>query len=239
MIAAFPLAVARIIAADGEWTRVVESSVDSKYVRRGIERAEASVRPAAWLGNEAWRLGAWVDYPLEEARWHEVGMTAGYAHTCESGVQIGFEVTHFHLGGAEGGHPSHTAEVAASVSWVLGPGRVTASLARDVNRRADLGEVAYAGAYPLSSWGAFLNYRLYVGSVEADDVLPQRSAARVEDSYVYHGLDLTLPYRVGGQTVLTAGLHYASTQGARPFWAPSGAVPKGQAWISLAASYEF
>lgn len=233
------LLAARVGAADGEWVRSVDATLESKFVRRGIERAGASVRPGAWLTDEAWSFGAWVNLPLAQGRWRELGVSAGYTHTFERGAAVGVRITHYHLGDAYDGHPAHTGEVTASVALPLGPGRATASFTRDVNRRADIGELSYAGDYALKAWGAFLHYRIYGGSVEADDALPQLPGVRVEDAYTYHGLDLTLPYRIGGQTVLTAGGHYAGTSGARRFWSPNEATPGGRIWFSLAASYEF
>ncbi|MBI2512405.1 MAG: hypothetical protein HYV96_10515 [Opitutae bacterium] len=233
------LVASRLAAADGEWTRTVDTTVESKFVRRGIERAGASVLPAVWLANDTWKFGAWANFPFEDARWHELGASIGYTHAFDSGAKLGVEIAHRHLGEAYEGHPAHTGEVTASFSVPAGPGRATASVTRDVHRRADIGELSYAGEYALTSWGAFLNYRVYLGSVAADDVLPQLATPRVADSYMFHGVDLTVPYRVGGQTIVTAGVHYAGTNGARPFWSPNEASTGGKIWLSLAASYEF
>lgn len=232
------LLAARLGAADGEWVRKVEAVVETKYVRHGIERAGTSLRPEAWLTDEAWKFGAWMNFPLHEGHWHELGLSAGYAHVFEAGPTLGLQVTHFHLGHAYDGHPAHTAELTVSLALPAGPGRAEFSLTRDVNRRADLAELGYEGEIALKSLGAFLNYRLYVGTQEADDVLPSW-AMRVADGYTYHGVDLKLPYRVGGQTLMTAGVHYAGTNGARPFWSPDRAAPGTKIWLSLAASYEF
>lgn len=239
LVLATCLLAARLAAAEGEWTRTVDATVRSKFVRRGIERDGAAAMPAAWLTNETWKLGAWANFPFENARWHELGASIGYTHAFDSGAKLGLEVVHYYLGEAYEGHPAHTGEVTVSFSATAGPGRATASVTRDVNRRADIGELSYAGEYALKNWGAFLNYRFYVGSVEADDVLPQLPAPRAGDSYTYHGVDLTLPYRVGGQTIVTAGAHYAGTNGARPFWSPNRASTGAKIWFSLAASYEF
>lgn len=238
---AFCLMAVPLIAADGDWTRGAAATAESKLVRRGIEHAGASVAPAVWLTDETWRVGVHAAVPFENASGSEFGMNASYTRALESGVKLGGEVAHVRWGDASFGHPSHTTEFAAFMSFPSGPGRVTVRLARDVERRADIGELSYAGEYALKAWGAFLNYHLYAGSVAADDVLPRSvaPAPRVADAYTYHGIDLTLPYRVGGQTVVTAGVHYAGTNGARPFWSPSGAAPGAKVWLSLAASYEF
>lgn len=238
---AFCLVAAPLIAADGEWSRGAEATVESKFVRRGIERAGASVAPAVWFTDEAWSLGASATVPFEKANRSEFGVNAGYTYSLEPDVKLGVEVTHFRYSNALSGHPGQTTELAASVSFSSGPGRTTLRFARDVERQADIGELSYAGEYALKAWGAFLRYRLYAGSAQADNVLPRlpAPAPHVSDSYTYHGIDLTLPYRVGGQTIVTAGVHYAGTNGARPFWSPSGAAPGPKVWLSLAASYEF
>lgn len=234
------LSVARLAAADGEWVRSVDVTMESKHVRRGIERAEAGVRPAAHLTDGSWRVGASLNLPFAHARDHELAVVTGYTHALDSGAELGFQATQFLFGGAERGHPTQSLEVTIAFSLPLGPGRAALSLTRDVERRADIGELSYAGEYALKSWGAFLNYRFYAGSVSAEDVLPRLAQpSPIADSYAYHGVDLTLPYRVGGQTVLTAGAHYAGTNGARPFWSPNKASTGAKVWLSLAASYEF
>lgn len=238
---AFCLMAVPLIAADGEWTRGASVTVESKLVRRGIERAGASMSPAVWFTDDAWNLGARAAVPFEKASRSELTLNAGYAHTLQSGVKLGAEIAHFRFGDAPTGHPSQTTEVAAFFSFSAGPGRTIVNFTRDVERRADISELSYAGEYPLKAWGAFLNYRFHIGLVAADDVLPRLAVpgARVADSFTYHGIDLTLPYRIGGQTIITAGAHYAGTNGARPFWSPSGASASAKVWLSLAASYEF
>lgn len=231
---------ARLAAADSEWTRTMDATVESKFVRRGIERAGASVRPAVWATDATWELGAWANLPFEQASRTELGVSAGYTRTFGADVKFGVEIAQFRFGGAEAGHPKHTTELGATLSFSAGPGRVALDVTRDGERRADIGQLSYAGEYALKNWGAFLNYRVYLGSVDAADVLPRLvSPLRVADSYTYHGVDLTLPYRVGGQTIVTAGVHYAGTNGARPFWSPDGASTRAKLWLSLAASYEF
>lgn len=238
---AFCLLAVPLIAADGEWMRGAEAKLESKLVQRGIERAGASVSPAVWFTDETWSLGAHAAVPFEKPSRSEFTVNAGYLHALESGRKFGVEVAHLRLGDDRNGHPSQTTEFAGFLSFPSGPGRTTLRIARDVERRADVGELSYAGEYALKTWGAFLNYRLYAGSVSADDVLPQTvgAAPRAADSYSYHGIDLSLPYRVGGQTIVTAGIHYAGTNGARPFWSPSGTSSGVKVWLSLAASYEF
>lgn len=234
------LCAARLAAADGEWTRTAEATVESKFVRRGIERAGTSLRTAAWAANEAWKLDAWLNLPFEHARRAELGARVSYAHVLGSGVRLSAEVALFRFGDAGAGHASQTSELTAALSLPAGPGRASVSFTRDVERCADVGELSYSGEHALKNWGAFLNYRVYAGFVDATDVLPRLgSATRVADAYSYHGVDLAVPYRIGGQTVVTAGAHYAGTAGARPFWSPDGPSMGAKIWLSLAASYEF
>jgi hypothetical protein len=232
---------APLIAADGEWTRSSGATVESEFVRRGIERASATVTPAVLFTDDAWRLTAEAAVPFDGARRGEFVARFGRTLVFDSGMKLGLEVAHFRFGEPEGGHPSHATEFAASLSIPAGPGMAIASFTRDVDRRADIAELSYGGEYALKTWGAFLNYRFYAGAIAADDVLPHAGGItlRVADSYSYHGVDLTLPYRIGGQTIVTAGVHYAGTNGARPLWSPSGASPGAKVWLSLAASYEF
>lgn len=223
---------------DAEWTRTVETQVDSKFVHHGIERAGASVRPAAWLETEGLRLGSWMAFPIADSRSHEFALVANASHVFSTGTKVAFDVTHYHLRDARDGHPGHTAELTLMVAHPVGPGRVEASYLRDVNREGELGELAYAGEWPLKAWGAFLHYRIYAGAKSARDVLGHLRPA-VKDAYAYHGADLSLPYRVSGSAVVTAGLHVAGTDGARPFWSPTRASSGVKVWFTLGGSYTF
>lgn len=224
---------------DEEWTRRIEAKGLTRFVQHGIERAGGSVQPAAWLVSESWKLGTWTNFPLNDTRSHEFALVAAYTHQLENGASIELDVTHAHLRDARAGHPGHTAELSLILSHAAGPGRIEWIYLRDVKRQADLGEVAYAGEWALQALGAFLNYRAYLGAKSAADVLPNLPGAKVADSYAYFGADLTVPYRVGGSTVVTAGLHYAGTHGQRPFWSPVNARVGGRWWATLAATYEF
>lgn len=223
---------------DGEWTRTVEARADAKFVHHGIERAGPSVRPAAWLETEGLRLGSWMTFPLDDTRSHEFALVANVWHTFSTGTKLELDVTHYHLRDARDGHPGHTAELTLTVAHPCGPGRIEASYLRDVNRDAELGELAYAGEWALKSWGAFLHYRVYAGNKSAHDVLPHLRPA-VRDAYSYHGADLSVPYRIGGETVVTAGVHFAGTVGARPFWSPIRAASGAKFWVSLVATHTF
>lgn len=223
---------------DGEWTRTIEARADSRFVHHGIERAGPSVRPAAWLETEGLRLGSWMTFPVDDTRSHEFALVANAWHTFSTGTKVEFDVTHYHLRDARDGHPGHTAELTLTIAQPIGPGRVEASYLRDVNREGEVGELAYAGEWPLKTLGAFMHYRFYVGAKSARDVLPHLRPA-VRDGYSFHGADFSVPYRIGGETVVTAGLHFAGTVGARPFWSPVRASSGAKVWCSLAASRSF
>jgi hypothetical protein len=224
---------------DLEWTRRVELTGLTHFVRHGVERAEGSLQPGAWLVSETLELGTWTNFPLNDTRSHELALVGRYTVKFDTGAALAFELTHFHLRDARNGHPGHTAELGASFAQPAGPGRLVVGYLRDVKREADVVQLAYEGEWALKSWGGFLNYRAHVGTKAGRDVLPNLPGPAVADSYTFFGADLTLPYRIGGQTILTAGVHYAGTVGQRRLWSPVAASPGGRAWATLAATYEF
>lgn len=234
-----PGAVAAAGLTDGEWTRHVAATALTRFVRHGIERADESLQPAVWLQGESLKFGTWMNIPLDGARGRELALVAACRFRAESGTELDLEATHSHLRDARNGHPGRTAELAATFARPLGPGRAVIRYTRDVQRQADTAEAGYEGEWALQSFGAFLRYRAYVGSKSGRDILPGLPGAKVADSYRFHGFDLTLPYRVGGATVLTAGVHYAGTQGQRRLWSPRAARAGAKLWATLAATCEF
>lgn len=236
---ALPVIASAAWPFDEEWTRRVEAKGLTRLVRHGVERAEGSVQPAAWLVSESLTFGTWANFPLGDTRSHEFALAAAYTHRFENGTAVEFDVTHYHLRHARAGHPGYTVEFSLSLSRPVGPGRIEAIYLRDVKRQADLAEIAYGGEWALKSLGAFLNYRAYLGRMDAADVLPNLPGPQVGDSFTYFGADLTVPYRIGGATVVTAGIHYTGTRGQRPFWSPLNARVGGKLSVTLAATYEF
>ena len=224
---------------DAEWTARVEGRGLTRFVHHGVERAAESLQPSAWLESESLKLGTWMNFPVSDTRSHEFALVAAYTHRFEQGPEFRLDVTHYHLRDARNGHPGHTAELTVSLGQPAGPGRAVVRYTRDVKRQADVAELAYEGEWALKSLGAFLHYRAYLGAKHARNVLPNLTGAKIADGYAFHGLDLTLPYRVGGSTMLTAGLHYAGTQGQRPYWSPVAARVGAKVWATLGATYEF
>lgn len=233
------LILARLGAAEaGEWTFRADAGLESKFVRRGVQRAGAVAAPNFQLNYGAWAFEADVRMPFANSQGDEISVSTGYTHQTTSGAIWSATARQFSFGHDGAGQPAQTTELSAMLVQPFGPGRIVVELTRDFRREANIGELSYAGEYPLKSFGAFLNYRFYMGSVAARDVLPGLSG-RITDSYCYHGIDLTMPYRVGGDTTLVAGLHGASTSSARPFWSPESAPSGAKFWVSLAFRREF
>ncbi|MBA3850381.1 MAG: hypothetical protein C0502_10370 [Opitutus sp.] len=233
-------AVALAAWPDGtEWTRQAEVTGLARVVRRGVVLADEVVRPAFWFASESLKMGAWLDLPLQTAREREFAFTARYSRTFEGGAALALGAAYFNRRNSPAGYPEDAPELTLTVAQPAGPGRVEGVYTRDMRRRADIGELAYSGDWALKSLGAFLNYRFYLGTARAREVLSGGSGPAAADSYAYHGADLTLPYRIGGATVLTVGLHFAGTRGQRPHWSPIAIRPGGKLWFTLAATREF
>jgi len=232
------LTAARLGALEGEWQQRASVSFDTSYVRRGIEQAGASVRPAWQLSDERWSFDVWANAPFCADDEREAAMRIGYSHDFGANLKLDWQVAHYRFERVGAEHANHATEAGVALTLPAGPGRIGVGLIRDVERRANYVEMGYAGEIALKKLGAFLNYRFFAGWVQADDVLP-RSAVRVADAYSYHGVEVAVPYRVGSQTIVTLGARYAGTWGARPFWSPTGASPKAGIALNLAVSHEF
>lgn len=224
---------------DGDWTRRVEGRGLSRFVHHGVERAPESLQAAAWLANDRLRLGTWTNFPASDTRSHEFALVAAARHGWSGGVELEFEVTHYHLRDARNGHPGHTAELALGISRAFGPGRLAVAVLHNVKRQAELLQVAYRGEWALTGLGAFLRYRLEAGTKAARDVLPNLPGAAVGDAYTYAQAAAELPYRVAESWVVTVGASFSVTQGQRPFWSPTAARSGPKASFSLGAAYEF
>lgn len=191
------------------------------------------------VSNGVLALGAETNFPFDKNQSRELALLARYSRELNEALTLSGEVTHRVVQDAPAGHPGRATEFALLLAHRLGPGRIEAAYRREAKRQADLGELAYAGEWPLRSLGAFLHYRFFAGARSARDVLPGRAGPRMEDSYSYHGVGFALPYRVGGSALVTAGADYVGTRGQRPFWSPLSRRSGGAVALSLAATYEF
>lgn len=239
LLLALLLPCARAQWLDDDWTRSLEAKLATKHVEHGVVRAEAGMQPGVRFSSGTLSFAAWMYRPFEQDQGREQTGAVGWSREFAGGLKLEVEGRRRAVRNPAPGHARRITEFSLRLARPCGPGRIEALYLRDVQRRADLGELAFAGERPLPSWGAFLHYRLFAGARASRDILPARSGGCVADAYTYHGAGVSLPYRVGGSMVVTAQADYTGTRGQRPFWSPLPARSGGGFSLSLAATYEF
>lgn len=231
-------ACARAQLWDEDWSGAFDLGLASRHVRHGAMLADEVLQPRLRLGNGAISLATWSAVPLRGAQQHELGMSVGLAREWGDTWRASAEVVALRWQPPPSSGVDGTIELGAALERRAGPGRWVLALRRDSARRATFAEIAYAGDLALTQVGAFLGYRVYGGTAHGREVGPLLSGRRTADAYAYHGADLTLPYRVGGATIVTLGVHYARTSGLGAGWTPLAASDSGRLSVSVAATFE-
>lgn len=228
-------------ADSGDLALRMSSGVVSRHVYRGVERSGDAWQIALDGTLRGWRGQFWSNRPFDSTAPGELRSTLGYVWSVGEALSIEASGTHFwYVDAPVAGAASHSFEANVrmmwrtkrELRWVLDSGYDIRfhSLALEGSLEYDL---------PLLRWGTYLEGRVYVGLVQAREVLPNAPVVVGNDAYDYWGADLRLPYRISGHTTLAVDAHYAGAADPDRYWSPRLAGPGQRAWLGLSATYEF
>jgi uncharacterized protein (TIGR02001 family) len=215
-IVALSLASAAALRADD-----LQVSLDvpfaSKYVFRGVELTPAAIQPDLEIstGDQSGPQGyggVWGNYPLDTNTKNEFDFYGGYRWPVLPGSdwKLDAGVTIYDL--PQGFYTPHESDSSEEIylglmggTATVADGRIvlmpTAYVYHDFTREDYTAIGALGFSFPLERLGTAVNVTLKVGGV---------TAQRTPD-YTFGGTDVEVPYRVGPNTTLTVGGHYATS----------------------------
>lgn len=202
------------------WTEepvtTVETTWVSERVERGVERAGPAVQArVAWTGGP-WRAAAGLSRALTAEGLDEAGIRLARIHEVGRVVEVEASLAWASAGGLPGTSPRDAWEAGLRVARRLPhDARISGAWWHDFSRRANTAEVALEHSWPLTRLGTYLDTRLWLGWIHAEDWRPEVAGPAVAGGYGYGGGAVELPYRVGAHTTLLAGLEFSTSWNAR------------------------
>jgi len=219
----------------------VSSGIASRYVYRGVERSGAAWQVGLDGAARGWRGQFWSNLPFDSTDPDELNSTLGYVWSVTQDLSIQASGTHFwYVDAPVIGAAAHSFEANMRMTWITQQ-QLRWVLESGYDIRFDSlaveGSLQYDLALP--RWGTYLQGRVYIGHVQAKDVLPDAGSVGISDAYGYWGADVRLPYRISWHTLLAVDAHYSEASNSDRYWSPRMEGPGPRAWIGLSATYEF
>lgn len=232
---------AQLIAESEDLVVSMSSGVVSRHLYRGVERSNEAWQVVLNGAVRGWRGRVWSSRPIDSTTPGELRSALGYIWSKTKALSIESSGTHFwYVDAPVAGAAAHSFEANLRMIWTTRQNvRWVVESGYDIRFRSIAMEGSLEYDLPLNHWGTYLEGRVYLGNVQAKDVLPDAAAAGVRDAYSYWGADLRLPYRISWHTTLAVDAHYTEATGANRYWSPSLAGPGRRAWMGLSVIYEF
>lgn len=227
-------------AWDEEPQVVLETGYRSGFLLRGVELAGHGAWGGVGFSSGGLRLRAEASAAFERDDAHPAILHGEYRWELADGSDLAVVGAHRRLEGTAGVYRRHATELGLKFTRTLpGGSRLTFDLRRDPRLRAQFSELRIEHEYALTKLGAFLEWSVYAGWVDADDVLPDAAGSRRGDAHGYAGAEFRLPYRVGERTQVSASAAVSGTQGASGLWSPRGKEDGLWATLGLSVTLEF
>lgn len=231
----------RVSADTDELSLTATTGMVSRHVYRGIGRSGEAWQVAVSGAVKGWRGQLWSSRPFDSSAPGEVRSYLGHVWTVTPTLSLEASGTHFwYVDAPVTGAAAHSFEANLRMTWTTKQQwRWSLESGYDIRFHALALEGSLEYDLPLPHWGTYLEGRVYVGHVQAKDVLPDAKVAGISDGYSYLGADLRLPYRISWNTTLAVDAHYTEAVDPNRYWSPRLAGPGGRAWLGLSVSYEF
>jgi len=212
----------------------------SRYVFRGVVRADSSAQAGVEFNRDQFSGGVWTNLPLQGGGAREVNLHAAYAWHPVQTLTLEAGVEQVWLAEVPGGGLQHSFEAGLTATLPPVMGCIPRlSYYHDLRLRSDTTQIAVARSIALTRLGAFLELDAFAGWATGDDWRPDAPGPWRHDSYGYWGGAARVPYRIGLHSTLVAGIHYADAFGRSALNGPFGRSTRRNCWITLGVSLDF
>ena len=238
--AGFGVAVTVAQSDPGEPVLTADFDYASRYVFRGIPHAGDSAQASVEYAVNGFRAGVWTNQPFRRDDGGEVDLTAAYARQVSPELNLEFAITSYNFTDTPANLPRHSLEVGltATLKPIAG---FTPSLGVQRDFQLDSSSVQGALAYSvaLPRLGAYLEWSVFGGWVDARHLRPAAPGPRIGDGYGYFGGEVHVPYRIGAHSTLSVGLHGTETVNQDRADAVSGRFAPRNLWVTFGLSVDF
>ncbi|MDP2138266.1 MAG: hypothetical protein Q8J74_10460 [Candidatus Didemnitutus sp.] len=238
------LIFAAFTAALGAWEDELLTKLEFGFATNvaveGIERAGEGVRAGVDFSSAGFRGEVTIHQPFDRGEPRVSRLALRHSWTIGEEFSLGLSARHFRQDGAPANVTRHRSQLGAVLAWTRVDGW-TPSVAyhRDLRLQADLAEVRLARSLALPNLGAFLEWSVFAGWIDAADARPDAAGAAVSDTFSYYGAEARLPYRVGERTMLVVTGRLSGATGNAAFWSPTGRSGGTRAGVDLSVTFDF
>jgi hypothetical protein len=238
-----PLSTALAVAA-GAWeddlAPRVEVGLHSRVIERGVDFAGAGAFGAVQLRSERWWAEAEHREPWRGAHARLSRLAVEYQHDLPDAFAVALRAAHRRHTGVRGWGWNHSTELGVALRGAAQQGFTpSVSWVRDLRLQADVTEARLAHSLALTRWGAFLDWSLVAGWVDAANLRPDSAGPRRADGYGYAAAEARLPYRIGESTMVVFEATGAGTRGASALWSARGRGDGVRLAFSLSVTRDF
>lgn len=184
----------------------------SDYVFRGLKQAGNSFQPSLEVTMDDAYVGVWTNQPITKHENNELDLYGGYKYKLNESISFEGVGTYYWYPEANGALTRHSWELGAGATYTLKGLSASAYYYRDFRLDANTLQGSVGYSYPLEAIGASLDVTGFIGTVDADDWLPD-SPLKVHESYSYYGVDVSVPYKLSEKATFTVGGHWAHNRG--------------------------
>jgi len=187
----------------------------SKYIFRGIENAGNSFQPSVEVAAGDFHAGLWTNQPVVRRQSNEIDFYAGYKHRVSTALSAEVVANYYWYpeASASRGETKNSFEVGVELTYSTPAGfSPSVYYYHDFRLESDTIQAALGYSLPLERLGASVDMSVFGGAIDARDAAPDAMGPAMRDSYTYHGVDLTVPYRLNGAATLSVGVHYADAR---------------------------
>jgi uncharacterized protein (TIGR02001 family) len=171
----------------------------SKYVFRGVKVTEQSIQPSVELSTGDFYAGVWSNQPIKSGEDNEFDFYAGFGIPVNETIKLDVGATYYYYPDSDSGA---TFEPYIGVTGEIMGLSAGLYLYRDIDVKAWTTQGNLGYSFPIEAAGVSLDLGAYYGNVDGRN-----------ESYRYYGVDLSVPFQINENAVVTVGVHYGDTLG--------------------------
>jgi hypothetical protein len=142
---------------------------------------------------------------------NEIDLYTGYKYKINDAFSLEAVGTYYWYPEANGTLTQESFEAGLGATYTASGISLSLYSYYDFTLEAHTTQASVGYSVPLEMAGASLDFSAFFGGAKGKDWAPNTSA-RIEESYTYYGLDISLPYKLSETATVTGGIHWAQNE---------------------------